>query len=406
MGGQLLGTVPAGLNTQNMDSIKNGSPVRVLFDSQCFDMQRFGGVSRCFAELYAHLPADIVATVGVRGTHNVYLAALMREHFEAAHPGLVRRLWWQAQHAGALRLHSWRSINRAYALRLLRRGGFDVFHPTFFCPDFLPLLGDRPFVMTIHDMIPERLPEQFPDHGAECAAKRLMAQKAAHIIAVSAATRDDVIRLLGVPPERVSVIYHGATGQDYRPSQESPFATPYLLYVGARNDYKQFRPFVAATVPLLHRRPSLKVVCTGAPFSTDELAYFKALGVADRIVHHFVDDDHRLFDLYHFAEAFVYPSAIEGFGIPLLEAFRADCPVVAADTKCFREVAGDAALYFSPTLPPEAVGSLTDVLTRLEKSGTAGRKALLQRQRDRLAHYDWQRSAEQLAGIYHTVAGR
>ncbi len=380
--------------------------VNVLFDSQCFDMQLFGGVSRCFAELYSHLPADIAATIGVRGTHNVYLPPILERRYKAAHPWPGSGLWWRLCRSEAFWLHSWRTLNPAYSRRLVARGGFDVFHPTYFDPYFLPLLGDRPFVVTIHDMIPERLPALFPGAAEECAAKRLMAHRAARIIAVSEATRDDVIELLGVPPERVSVIYHGTSASDNPPMAGRPIEAPYLLYVGARDAYKRFREFVAAAVPVLRGQPSLKILCTGSRFSPSELAYFDDLGVADRMVHRFMETDEALLGCHRHAVAFVYPSGIEGFGIPILEAYRAGCPVMLADTKCFREVAGDAAIYFDPTLPPAAPAGFATAFDRLMALGADGRQALLECQRARLARYDWQRSAQQLAGIYHEVAGK
>ena len=110
--------------------------------------------------------------------------------------------------------------------------------------------------------------------------------------------------------------------------------------------YKNFIGFCRDCMPILRRHKELKVVCTGKPFTSEELFFFEAFGLADRFVHLFAESSQALLDLYHYAVAFVYPSAYEGFGIPILEAYKADCPVMLNRASCFPEIAGDAAIYF------------------------------------------------------------
>ena len=106
-------------------------------------------------------------------------------------------------------------------------------------------------------------------------------------------------------------------------------------------------------------------------------------------------------DLYHHAVAFVYPSAYEGFGIPILEAYKAGCPVMLNQTSCFPEIAGDAAVYFKINHEKSDFEEQFETLYHLDANE---RQRLLSKQRERLERYSWDKSAEQLAGIYRQIA--
>ena len=113
-----------------------------------------------------------------------------------------------------------------------------------------------------------------------------------------------------------------------------------------------------------------------------------------------VIDDIELYAFYHHAQCFVYPSEYEGFGIPVLEAYQAECPVLLNHASCFPEIAGDAAIYFKM----DKDGSdLADKLESLLSMTSAERQSLIERQTSRLGRYSWDNSAKQLAAIYETV---
>ena len=102
-------------------------------------------------------------------------------------------------------------------------------------------------------------------------------------------------------------------------------------------------------------------------------------------------------DLYHYALAFVYPSSYEGFGIPILEAYKADCPVMLNRSSCFPEIAGDAAVYFKM----DDVGSdFEEQFETLYHLNSNERNQLLVKQRERLSLYSWEKSAQKLSEVY------
>ena len=381
--------------------------MKVLYDPQAFDMQTHGGVSRCFAELYAHRPAFVDASISIKETNNVYLKDLgfpeagdVYKHFLCAKDTKLKhflfKLTYNLKYGKFSRWDKRPLINQYETESVIKRGDFDIFHPTFYDDYFLRLIGKKPFIITVHDMIPEI----FSIDHSQAKQKLAVIPKAAHIIAVSGQTKKGLVRIMNVPEERVSVVYHGADEEPYIPSSTAPFAEEYILYVGSRYVYKNFTAFCKSCVGILKRHPQLKIVCTGVPFSPEEIQLFESLGIKDRMVHRFVQTRQELFDLYHYAITFVYPSKYEGFGIPILEAYKADCPVMLNRASCFPEIAGDAAVFFDLNSEKSDFEEQFETLYRL----TGDEKGeLIQRQRERMKLYSWSKSAAQLADVYKDV---
>lgn len=381
--------------------------MKVLYDLQAFDMQTHGGVSRCFAELYSHRPAFVDAHISVKETDNVYLQELgfppkgtLYKNFlcdkDTKLKHFLFKLKYNIQYGKFSRLDKRPLINLFETESVLKKGDFDIFHPTFFDDYFLPFLGKKPFVITVHDMIPEIF--SIDKHQVE--QKLAIIPKATHIVAVSERTKQDLVRIMHVPEEKVSVIYHGSDEEPYMPSTTAPIAEEYILFVGTRYEYKNFTAFCKSCVGILKRHPQLKIVCTGVPFSPDEIQRFESLGIKDRMVHRFVQTRQELFDLYYYAITFVYPSKYEGFGIPILEAYKADCPVMLNRASCFPEIAGDAAVFFDLNSEKSDFEEQFETLYRLTGDE---RGELIQRQRERMKLYSWSKSAAQLADVYKDV---
>ena len=382
--------------------------MKVLYDYQAFDMQRFGGVSRCFAELHAHLPKDISSQIGVLETDNAYL---QEQGFQVAGKIYHDFLWHQdnllkhvlfkfcynIKHGAYSRWNHNPKINQFESIDLIRKGDFDVLHPTFFDPYFLEYLKNKPYVMTVHDMIPELFPQYYAKDDFQIRQKHITIPKAAHLIAVSEQTKMDLCRIMNVKEDQISVIYHGADETPYVPSKSNRRDYPYILFVGERHFYKNFNSFAKSCVPVLRRHKELNVICTGAPFTEEEKAMFESWGLGNRFIQHFVKDTQEMLDLYHYAEVFVYPSSYEGFGIPILEAYKAGCPVMLNHASCFPEIAGDAAIYFDMN---EQGNNFEEQFETFYHQDSNEKAALIHLQDERLKHYSWEKSAQQLAQVY------
>ena len=381
--------------------------MRALFDSQAFDLQTIGGVSRCFAELFKHLPKDVDATIGVLESNNIYLRDMgypyrgqLYDKFicKKAFYGKGRLFNWYNSFIG--RKYWGDQYNRSYCKKLLLEKRVDVFHPTYFNDWFLSYLGNTPFVLTIHDMIPERFPQFFKVDDFQIRMKRKLAPLASKIIAVSENTKKDVIQILKVPEEKVEVIYHGVNSFDNSSLCTSYYDFPYLLYVGSRYDYKNFIPFLKSCKEIFEKYKDFKLVCTGNDFTQNELTQIESYGLSSRIIHRFVRTDEELMNLYHHAFCFVYPSLYEGFGIPILEAYQAQCPVMLNRRSCFPEIADDAALFFDMD---EETSDFVEIFEEFYNNYSLKKEELIFKQNLRLKIYSWQHSAKQLADIYYSL---
>ena len=378
--------------------------MKVLFDHQAFQLQTHGGVSRCFWELYKHLPEGVDAEICVKESNNAYLQlpnvcpiGYEYDHF------ITKRHWFGKGHIfewyNKLRGCDYWHINKVKSIERLEKGEYDVFHPTFFDDYFLDHLHGLPFVLTIHDMIPERYPEFFCENDNQILMKRKLAPLADAIVAVSETTKQDILRFIDVPEEKIHVVYHGANFM--KPTNDaSLFSFEYILYVGDRFGYKRFKEWLPHLKPFLMKHPNVMVLCTGIAFNDEELQLMASLGIADRFCHHFVKDDQEFYSIYHHAVAFIYTSEYEGFGIPILEAYQANCPVLLNNASCFPEVAGDAAVFFNMN---KEESDFAEQMERVYAFSDNERESLLKLQRERLEMYSWEKSARQLADVYERV---
>ena len=382
--------------------------MKVLYDHQAFTIQSHGGVSRCFAELYKNLPNEISASISLKESDNVYIKEmhLTGTHFKknGFNNFICRRPFPGKWHLYKLyqRIQGRKEYidyNLIHSIDELKKGDYDIFHPTFFNDYFLPYLNGKPFVLTIHDMIPELYPQYFGPNDIQIVIKRKLAPLANAIVAVSENTKKDIIRLYNIPEEKIHVVYHGCSFSNFF-NTHSIYNFPYILYVGDRFGYKNFIPFVKQVSPVLKRHKELHVVCTGKPFLKDEKQLFKENGVSNKFINKWVKTDTELYNLYHHAECFIYPSDYEGFGIPILEAYQADCPVLLNHASCFPEIAKDAAIYFNINSNDNNLSECLEYFLSLNENE---KEILLKKQRARLADFSWKKSAESLAHIYNTL---
>ena len=140
------------------------------------------------------------------------------------------------------------------------------------------------------------------------------------------------------------------------------------------------------------------MVCTGKGFNDEEKMEMESLGIIDNVIHKYVDEE-ELRSLYHHAIAFVYPSSYEGFGIPILEAFANDCPVMLNDASCFPEVAGEAAIFFDINKR----GDFYEKFMTFYQSEAEMRERYIEKGRLQVENYSWEKAANELLKIYSSL---
>lgn len=332
--------------------------MKILYDHQAFTGKRYGGISRYFYELMSYFADNHILDfdLSLPFSNNAYLKeARFSPHHTFPH---------FIGYTHTNRLMS--LINRAASAKVIKARAYDLFHPTFYHRYFLEYIGQKPFVLTFHDCTSEKFHHLYPSlGGTQHELKQQLLSKAARVIAISHNTKQDLLDYFQVDESKIDVIYHCTNFSEGTISLDSTIKVPedYLLFVGDRLDYKNFNLFAKAVAPLLKKEKSLYMVCAGGrPFTPAESAYLTELGIAGKVKYHEIHDDSTLGALYKNALAFAFPSLNEGFGLPILEAFAFDCPVLLSDSSCFPEIAGDAARYFDPTAAESILASVEKVL--------------------------------------------
>ncbi|HQM86072.1 MAG TPA: glycosyltransferase family 1 protein, partial [bacterium] len=284
-------------------------------------------------------------------------------------------------------------INRPNSISYLKELNFDLFHPTYYYPYFLKYLDKKPFVLTIHDMIHEIFggSKKIIEH------KKLLAERASGIIAVSENTKDDILRFYKISEKRIKVIYHGTSFQNGFKMLDLQLPSKFILYVGGREGYKNFDFFLKAIKPVFIDSDLFLICAGGGSFSKKETALFKELGLLKKIIYCSVNDL-VLQTLYSMALFFVFPSKYEGFGIPIIESFSCGCPVVVSDIKVFREVAGDAALFFNAE-------DSTNILSVVKKAvlDDGLKEKLVCKGNLRAGSFSWESTRQETISFYEKV---
>lgn len=381
--------------------------IKVLYDHQAFTFQYFGGVSKCFCELISHLPKDVIAQISIEESNNIHLKKIYPDlkqvsydinSFSSKHKFKGNRQLYSLINKICPFLHTTENKNRKKSIELLKQGNYNVFHPTFFDDYFLPLLGKKTFVLTIHDMMPELFPEYFGKYNKQVLIKRKLIKKAAAIIAVSEQTKKDIVNILNVPNEKIIVIYHGAPPKEVI-KEPKLVEEPYFLYVGIRNAYKNFKQTLLDFYKVTEKNMGIKLVCTGNEFTNDESKLITQLKLQQNIIH-IQANDNQLKNLYANAIAFIYPSLYEGFGMPILEAFSYGCPVLLNNKSCFPEIAHDAAIYFNSD---KSASNLPDTMLNVINWSSNEREYYIQKGYQRMSYFSWEKSANLLANLYKDI---
>lgn len=378
--------------------------MRILYDGQIFDSQMYGGISRYFSELIQHIKKTDAHTCIVPITHtkNFYLQKILDIKPAASLFDIVlKRTFRYKKIFEALHQKLNPHSNRNNLIREMKRGAFDIFHPTYYDSYFTPYLHDKPYVITVYDMIHELYPQFFNYNFFFLRHKKKSITRAHRIIAISEHTKRDLMRIYNIPEHKIDVVYLANSLQPSHTSSPIP-NTRYILFVGSRGIYKNFTFFIESIAPLLQAQKDLRVLVTGGyqnrnSFTEAESQLFKKLAIEHQVIYQEADDT-MLASLYQHALCFVFPSLYEGFGIPILEAFACSCPVVASRTSSLQEIGGDAAFYFDPLDHNSILSAVREIL-----SNSNIRNNLVAKGLDRVKMFSWDITAAKTIEVYRKV---
>jgi len=356
----------------------------IFMDGRVFALQRHGGISRMHFELIRHLAPEFAIHL-FRG---LYKDAYNWDAVDlAGEAGLA----WDASFRGAARVtallekpwleHRWR---RAF------NQGCSVYHSSYYR---VPRMREgSKLIIADYDCVPERYPETCPGLDYIRELKTHAFKHADLIVSISESSRQDVMRFYQVPGEKIKVLHLGINEFFDVPAQPLPAHSgrPYLLYVGSRAAYKNFDLLLHAFEQGMLSEFDLRVVGGEGPLESG-----KKLGGQSSLYWERADDI-RLRELYWDAQALVYPSTYEGFGLPPLEALASGCPVVAGDTPALCEVLAGHAEFF-------CCDDQSDLLAAVGRAVSWSES----RRRQSYLHargFSWQRTAARMGDYYRSLA--
>lgn len=284
----------------------------------------------------------------------------------------------------------------------------------FFSPDgWVSLTARTPTVSVVHDLNFIHMPEHLPPRWRRYYLKKfpLFVRRADHIVTVSEFSKRDLMEQLRVPEEKISVVYND-TAEGFRPALDAAEVQkirhtyaqgkPYFLFVGLIHPRKNIHGLMQAFA-LLNQQThgEVKLLIAGARkwWTAEQEKQYRENPAHAHI--HFLGrlQDDALQELYRGALALVFPSFFEGFGIPLLEAFKSGIPAITSHNTALTEVGGDAALYCDPAHPESIAEAMLRVLSDGALRGQCIEKGYVQTQK-----FSWDAGARTVSQLLHRYA--
>ncbi len=367
--------------------------MNIIFDHQAFSRQDYGGIVRYFVELI-----NFFNRTG--------------EHVEIRAPFYVTKYFANSRKKPTGILIP-KLPNSVVLLSLInsfitpffryRNKAADIYHETYFThADNCPKSAAR--IITVYDMIHEKFPKMFSRFDYTSKNKLFALHRADHIISISHNTKRDLIKYFDIEADKISVVHLGHLQRNVRNLDNSPNSfqqQPYLLYVGGRRGYKNFKSLLKAYAESENLRKEFRLICFGGgQFNQDEEELIDQLHLDKSNIIQKAGGDLLLIDLYKKAAAFVYPSLYEGFGIPLLEAMSLGCPVICSNTGSIPEVVGGAAQQFDPA-------DIDSIRTAIESAvfDSDQRQNLISLGYEQSKLFTWEKCASKTLGVYKEVIG-
>lgn len=367
--------------------------MKIVLDPEIFHLQKYGGISRYYTELFSILSKKNRVIIPLYSTTNVYYnqsnLVTVKQKIYSIYIRILLKL--RLCHKENTRIR-----NEKFLKKILNKKNYDLFIPTYYNSYFIKNIDSKPFVLTVYDMIHELFPEYFVDDPLKVVEnKKIMIEKATKIIAVSQNTKKDIIKFYPyVDVSKIEVVYHGCSLK-YNEIDNIDLPNNYILFVGSRGGYKNFIFFVNAIAELLNYNTELFVICAGGGlFNTSEIQIIEKLGLQKQIVQiNFKDENLSVF--YKKAKCFVFPSLYEGFGIPVLEAMQSGCPVVLGNHSSFPEVAGEAGVYFETNNREDLKSKIKMLLENDHLREEFSLKGI-----EQVKKFSWEKAAKECYTIY------
>lgn len=297
----------------------------------------------------------------------------------------------------------------------------DIIHLPFFDPFFLtlPIIRNKPTIITIHDLIPLKFPKHYPA-GIKGKIKgymqRLLVSKVQAIITDSISSKKDIVKIMNYPQEKIYSIYLAA-GEEFKQltgnwqlaiKEKYHLPDTFLLYVGDANWNKNISGLLKAFYDVKTTDSKLKIILIGSAFKNDNLLelqeikkLIKKLNIEKEVkLLGFVPIE-DLVAIYNLAALYIQPSFDEGFGLPILEAMSCGCPVLSSNQGSLPEVGGQAVEYFNPNKNGELVKKLIFLMNNKNKLNSLKILGLRQAK-----NFSWLKTAAETKKVYEAILSK
>lgn len=280
-----------------------------------------------------------------------------------------------------------------------------------FCMPQQPLVYTRPAITTVHDLNLLRITANDDMGVVELRIKKIIfrillwivSHRSRKVIAPTNYTKQDLLRFSRIPKDKVIVTLEGADITDAEPQVYDELAgKEFIMYLGRAEPYKNNRLLIKAHQELLAKHPNLHLALVGKidVFRTADCQWVEDNDYKNVVFTDFVSNEHAAW-LYENCLAYVFPSSMEGFGLPGLEAMLYGAPVASSNATCLPEVYKDAAHYFDPSDFRDVVAKIDEVISNQQL-----RKDLKEKGKKVAASYSWRRMAKQTLAVYKEALTR
>ncbi len=354
--------------------------MKVIYDHQIFSHQNKGGPSRYFAQLIKGLVSlnkkpMIIAPIN----NNIHLEDIASQ-FKKKFPLNINKNFLT------------KILNNSISKFYFKFMNYDLYHLTYYNECFN---STKPKVITVYDLIHEKFIDEFK---LSSFPKKKIFENIDHFICISENTKKDLINYYGINEKKITTTYL-ANSLKFQTSKKFKLPKPFFLYVGSRKRYKNFTLLLKSYSLDEKIKKNFDIVCFGGgKLIREEINNIKDFKIDLSSIHQIEGSDKILSSLYSSAEALIYPSKYEGFGLPILEAMSLGCPVISSNTSSLPEVYGEAALNFNPSSSEELLDCIIKIINNNEL-----KEAYIKKGYAREKIFSWKKCAVETNKIYQNL---
>lgn len=353
--------------------------MKIAYTGTIFFNQKFGGISRYFTELVKSLKTNVKIFAPLN--KNIYLKDINSDVKKSFYINKI------PQYKSLIK------CNNFLTNHFIRKYNPNILHETYYSENIIQFKQYKK-ILTIYDLIHEKFQNDFFKNKIN--EKKKLLNYIDHFICISEQTKKDFINYYKISPKKVSVVYLGGDHLNLNTQYKNlqPIINkPYILYIGSRNKYKNFKLLHKALYKL--KVKDLSLVCFGGEKISKEEIETNNSKVEIKQIY---GDDKILLNLFKNAICFINTSCYEGFGIPNIEAMKNDCPVVCSDISVFREICKDSVIYFENNNSDDLADKIDSVIFNNEL-----RKKYIFKGQMLSKIYSWDNCAKNTLSVYERV---